>query len=129
MLPMSDGVRLHTLVVTPASLKHKQFPTVIDRSPYGMFNTELLADVFLLFGFAAVSQDLRGACKSEGKFSLWHTDEADGKETIDWIVRQPWSDGTIYEVGASADGIASFVLARAAPTALRAQLALSLIHI
>ena len=124
MLPMSDGVRLHTLVVTPASLKHKQFPTVIDRSPYGMFNTELLADVFLLFGFAAVSQDLRGACKSEGKFSLWHTDEADGKETIDWTVRQPWSDGTIYEVGASADGIASFVLARAAPTALRAQLAI-----
>ena len=53
MLPMRDGVRLHTLAVAPEPISAgKQWPTVIDRSPYGMHNTELIADLYLLFGFA-----------------------------------------------------------------------------
>lgn len=121
MLPMSDGVKLHTFAATPLHLFKKKYPTVIDRSPYGMFNTELLADVFLAFGFAAVSQDMRGTCKSEGTFTLWHKDREDGAETLKWITEQPWSDGRVYEIGASADGIAGFTLARASPPSLKAQ--------
>ena len=56
---MRDGVLLHTLVATPALSLKKSWPVVIDRSPYGQFGTELLADVFLLLDFAAVSQDVR----------------------------------------------------------------------
>jgi predicted acyl esterase len=122
MLKMRDGVRLHTVAVSPAPFQGgKQYPTVIDRSPYGMFNTELVADIFLLFGFAAVTQDMRGTCKSEGNFSLWHSDADDGADTIEWITQQPWSDGRVFQVGASADGIAGFVLARSHPAALKAQ--------
>ena len=73
----------------------------------------------LLFGFAAVEQDIRGTCKSEGNFTLWHSDGGDGMETLDWIVKQPWSNGEVYEIGASADGIASLMLAKQGPSQAR----------
>lgn len=121
MLPMSDGTKLHTLALSPDPLdKSKRWPTVIDRSPYGMFNTELIADLFLIFDFAAVSQDLRGCCQSEGNFSLFHDERRDGSETIDWITKQPWSDGQVFIVGGSADAIAGLELVRAALPAVKA---------
>ena len=112
MLPMRDGVKLHTIAVSPLFSTKKQWPTVIDRSPYGSLNTELLADLFLLFDFAAVSQDMRGCCQSEGNFTVWHEDTQDGTDTVNWILEQEWSNGVVYQIGASADGIASFELAK-----------------
>lgn len=62
MLKMRDGVELHTVWALPDKPKKGQtFTTVIDRSPYGDDATELVADVFLPFGFASVGQDFRGA--------------------------------------------------------------------
>ena len=120
MVPMRDGVRLHTVVATPP-LSRGPYPVVIDRSPYGEFGTELLADIFLLFGFAAVSQDMRGSCKSEGNFSMFRTDTADGADTVAWIAQQDWSDGRVYQIGGSADGIVSLELALAHPPSLQSQ--------
>ena len=121
MVPMSDGVRLHTNVISPFGSSKSQWPVVIDRSPYGGMHTELLADIFLLYDFVAVGQDMRGTCKSEGNFSNFHSDQKDGNETVNWIIQQPWSNGEVYEIGASADGIASLELGLASPKALKAQ--------
>ena len=118
---MRDNVSLHTIALSPLFSTKKQWPTVIDRSPYGEFNTELLADLYLLFDFAAVSQDMRGCCQSEGNFTVWHADENDGIDTINWIVAQPWSNGVVFEIGASADGIAAFEIARGHPAQLAGQ--------
>jgi predicted acyl esterase len=119
MLPMRDGVKLHTIAVSPLFSSKKTWPAVIDRSPYGSFNTELLADLFLLFDFAAVSQDMRGCCQSEGNFTVWHEDTADGTDTVNWILQQPWSNGQVFQIGASADGIAAFELAKTADANVR----------
>jgi predicted acyl esterase len=70
-LPMRDGVKLHTVWALPGQEKGHTFTTVIDRSPYGQTATELIADVFLPFGYAAVGQDFRGTELSEGTFQLW----------------------------------------------------------
>ena len=35
MLPMRDGVKLHTIALSPLFSSKKKWPTVIDRSPYG----------------------------------------------------------------------------------------------
>jgi putative CocE/NonD family hydrolase len=112
MLPMRDGVKLHTDILVPVHLKEpdRKFPTVIDRSPYGGTGTELLADIYLPFHAATVTQDFRGTRQSEGNFSLWHTATNDTADTIAWIRKQPWSDGRIYTMGASADGIASLLV-------------------
>jgi hypothetical protein len=112
MLPMRDGVKLHTDVLVPLHLEKpdKKFPTVMDRSPYGEFSTELVADIYLPFGAATVTQDFRGTQASEGNFTLWHKAANDTADTIAWIREQKWSDGRVYTVGASADGIASLLV-------------------
>jgi predicted acyl esterase len=35
MLPMTDGVKLHTRVALPRDYVGRKFVTVMDRSPYG----------------------------------------------------------------------------------------------
>ena len=112
MIPMRDGVKLSTDVLVPLHLKdpERKFPAVIDRSPYGHTGTELIADIYLPIGFATITQDFRGTGDSEGKFPLWHTATNDTADTIAWIREQKWSDGRVFTVGASADGIASLLV-------------------
>ena len=115
MLTMRDGVRLSTITTTPFRTNETHFTTVIDRSPYGFFATELFSQLLVLLGYAGVSQDMRGTCNSEGSYSLWHSDSNDAYDTMEWIVAQPWSNGKILSIGASADGIASFLMPLADP--------------
>jgi predicted acyl esterase len=82
---------------------------------------QLLADIFLPFGFVTVTQDMRGAAQSEGNFTLWHADADDSFDTGNWIVQQDWSNGVIYTFGASADGLAAFCTAYHSPEWLKAQ--------
>lgn len=56
-------------------------------------------------------QDFRGTHKSTGVFNLWKNSHNDTEDTVKWIVKQPWSNGEVYFVGASADGIAGLVMA------------------
>eukprot|EP00041_Stephanoeca_diplocostata_P004471 m.45537 g.45537 ORF g.45537 m.45537 type:complete len:563 (-) comp15135_c0_seq5:1057-2745(-) len=107
---MRDGVLLHSVLTLPGPDTEK-YSCVIDRSPYGPFGTELIADAFLLAGYAALGQDFRGTYQSEGDFNLWKNSYNDTYDTIQWIQKQPWSNGEIFMVGASADGIATLVLA------------------
>ena len=72
---------------------------------------ELFAQIFLPLGFASIEQDFRGTKLSGGKFDIWRECYNDTVDTIDWIVKQPWSNGVVHIMGASADGIAGLVLA------------------
>ena len=53
-----DGVKLSTEVLVPLHLEKpfRKFPAVIDRSPYGHTGTELIADIYLPFGYATLCQ-------------------------------------------------------------------------
>lgn len=108
MLPMRDGVQLHTFVDFPLVSEYQNLTAVMDRSPYGADALELIADIYLLFGFVGVRQDMRGTKQSQGNFSLWHTSANDSYDTMQWIGSQSWSSGKVFTVGASADGIAQF---------------------
>lgn len=55
----------------------------------------------------------RGTGKSEGNFTFWSTAAEDEQDTVAWIKKQPWSDGRVYQMGASADGINTYLAERA----------------
>ena len=110
-LPMEDGVHLHTEVVFPKNVQDTM-SAVLVRSPYGYFDLEKYADLYSLFGFVCVTQDWRGTGKSEGHFSLFQQEGQDGKKTLEWIQEQTWSNGKVFTFGASADGMASILLAK-----------------
>ena len=61
MLPMRDGVKLHTLIYLPRDTGDAggKYTAIVDRSPYGYGDMEWITDIFLPFGFVAVGQDIR----------------------------------------------------------------------
>ncbi len=73
MIPMRDGVRLHTRIFTPKN-QTRPLPIIMKRTPYGIagasgnFTTYLksLADEGYIFAF----QDIRGKYGSEGTFVM-----------------------------------------------------------
>jgi len=122
MVAMRDGVKLHTWIFLPRGHDPNQkYTAIMDRSPYGYTDLEWIADIFVPFGFVAIGQDMRGTEKSEGNFTMWQSDANDSRDLGDWIVQQPWSNGKIMTLGASADGIASLQTPKTSPAWLTSQ--------
>jgi predicted acyl esterase len=117
-----DGVKLHTRMFFPRDYVEGQKLTVVmDRSPYGQFGIELLADLFVPLGLVSVCQDMRGTGLSQGNFSNWKSDADDSEDLGNWVVQQPWSNGDIYTFGASADGLGAFTTNYNSPSWLKSQ--------
>ena len=93
---------------------------MIDRSPYGFWNgasRRHLPPLRLCCGL----WDRQGTCQSEGNFSIFHKDLDDGMDTLSWIGNKTWSDGKVFQIDTSADGITALELARGHPKALQGQ--------
>ncbi len=127
MVPMTDGVRLDTLVVQPAGAG--PWPTLLLRTPYPQLQSWLYTD-WAERGYAVVAQNTRGRYNSEGSDLAfagdgWGTpalgNHHDGLDTVNWIRAQTWSNGRIGTYGKSADGITQNLLAGANPPGLCAQ--------
>ncbi len=103
---MRDGVRLCTNVFPSAA---RRAPAVLVRTPYGKPDT-LSANyqAFVDAGFTVVVQDVRGRYHSQGRFSPPLQERNDGFDTLNWIARQPWSDGKVGMAGGSYQGIAQW---------------------
>ena len=109
-IPMRDGVRLSANVFLPS--EHARVPAILVRTPYGKgadITPHYLA--FVEHGYAVVVQDVRGRYESEGAFEPLHQEPADGDDTLNWIARQPWSDGKIGMMGGSYVGIVQWKVA------------------
>ena len=103
-VPMQDGVHLAANVFLPAETG--RFPTILVRTPYNK-GDDLLPNfrIFLEHGYAMVVEDARGRYASEGVFDPFGQEPKDGNDTLNWIARQPWSDGKIGMLGGSYLGI------------------------
>jgi uncharacterized protein len=120
MIQMRDGVRLHTVILTPKD--HTQpLPIIIDRTPYGVsgWNSDILNQAYeelIADGYIFVFQDIRGKFDSEGQFVMVRPprDKGDTKtadestdtyDTIDWLVKNvPSNNGRVGIFGGSYDG-------------------------
>jgi len=127
MIPMRDGVKLHTVIVIPKSAKDA--PIILTRTPYNasqraernasphMLSLLPLSDeVLVQGGYIRVYQDVRGKYKSEGEYLMTKpvrgplnktgTDHVtDAYDTIDWLVKNvPESNGRVGMIGSSYEG-------------------------
>lgn len=99
-LKMRDGVTLHTDVDESIFVGGKKVPAVLERSPYGDTQEELIALVFAeVLGYVGVRQDMRGTGQSGGNFTLWHDSRNDAYDTMAWLIQQPWSNGQVVRDG------------------------------
>lgn len=106
-IPMRDGVALAADLYTPPGAG--RWPTILIRTPYSRrSNTTRGYRFFAEHGYAVVAQDVRGRYGSGGSFGSIAQEGPDGSDTLNWIFRQPWSNGRIGMAGASYVGIAQW---------------------
>ncbi len=120
MIPMRDGVQLAADVYLPKlpGGEPRDLPALLTRTPYskdavpspppepqlarpGMGEH---GSYFASRGYAVVVQDVRGRYKSQGVWSMFETDAADGIDTCAWIGQQAWSNGKVGMFGTSYPG-------------------------
>jgi predicted acyl esterase len=130
MIPMRDGVKLHTVIVVPNSIATgSKAPIMLTRTPYnasgraGRMKSPHLAsilgdgdDAFIENGYIRVFQDVRGKYGSEGDYVMTRPvrgplnntpvdHSTDAYDTIDWLVKNvPQSNGKVGMVGSSYEG-------------------------
>jgi putative CocE/NonD family hydrolase len=127
MIPMRDGVKLHTVIVIAKGAKDA--PILLTRTPYNasgrvvrsesphMINALPEGDeLFVRDGYIRVFQDIRGKYGSEGTYVMTlpvigplnnsGVDEVtDAYDTIDWLVKNtPESNGRVGMLGSSYEG-------------------------
>ena len=116
MIPMRDGVKLHTLIFIPKGAKDAAI--VMSRTPYNvaLYDAAASADMLLRAGYIRVFQDVRGKYGSEGNYVVTMpargplnpgaVDHAtDSWDTIDWLVKNlPESNGRVGMIGSSYEG-------------------------
>ena len=119
MVAMRDGVKLYTAIYLPQS--SGPWPVVLTRTPY---SAERMgppsAGLWTSHEYAFVVQDCRGRFKSEGVDHPFMDDHLDGYDTVEWIAKQPWSNGKVGMVGASAMGMTANQASIARPPHLTA---------
>ena len=124
MVTMRDGARLATDVYFPARDGTKlqgKFPVILERTPYNKDGAAGgWAAYYTARGYACVAQDTRGRFGSEGVWHMMTDDAADGFDTSAWIVKQPWSAGSIGTIGTSYVGGTQHALALTDPPGLKA---------
>jgi len=112
-----DGVKLAANVFLPAG--QGPVAVVLSRTPY---LKDALGDLagysakkYTDAGYAFVMQDVRGKGRSEGFYEAFIPDLEDGYDTVEWVAKQPWSNGRVGMVGGSALGITTNLAAMGAP--------------
>jgi putative CocE/NonD family hydrolase len=130
MIPMRDGVRLHTVFLIPKGAKDA--PILLTRTPYDanaqvnhaqsshlgprLFGYDNPEEVIVEGGYIRVVQDVRGKYGSEGDYVMTRPlhgplnptpvdHSTDTYDTIDWLVKNvPESNGKVGILGISYDG-------------------------
>ncbi len=130
MIPMRDGVKLHTVILVPKGAKGAAM--LLTRTPYEadkltshaasshlgpvLQGYDNATDVIVEGGYIRVVQDIRGKFRSEGDYVMTRplrgpqnptaVDHAtDTYDTIDWLVKNlPESNGRVGILGISYDG-------------------------
>jgi uncharacterized protein len=133
MIPMRDGVKLHTVILVPRSAtKAKPSAILLTRTPYSadeltnhvqsshlgpaLWGYDNATEVIVEGGYIRVVQDVRGKYDSEGDYVMNRplhgpqnptpVDHAtDTYDTIDWLVKNvPECNGRVGILGISYDG-------------------------
>jgi putative CocE/NonD family hydrolase len=130
MIPMRDGVKLHTVIVIPKSARRA--PILLTRTPYNatgmvthadsshlgpiLVGYDNLTEIIVEGGYIRAIEDIRGKYGSEGDYVMTRplhgpqnptpVDEStDTYDTIDWLVKNiPESNGNVGILGISYDG-------------------------
>jgi putative CocE/NonD family hydrolase len=120
-VPVGDGASVCATIVRPKT--SGRLPALLEFTIY--------ADRAVTFsearrtasnGYVGVEGLTRGKGCGAGQPVPYEHDGADGAALVEWVSRQPWSDGRVATFGASYDGFTQWAIAKHRPPALRAMM-------
>ena len=124
MIPVRDGKRLSADLFRPDA--EGRFPAIVMYQPYRKDDVgrEGVGEHFYFAerGFVAVRLDARGTGTSEGVATDEYRlqEQLDGFDAVEWLARQPWSNGNVGMYGASYSGFTAIQVASHRPPHLKA---------
>ena len=124
-LTARDGTQLRYDLIRPDG--PGPFPTLLNYEGYAAGSdatdggVSAFSDRILQRGYALIGVSVRGTGCSQGTFDPFDaTMGTDGYDAIEWIAKQPWSNGHIGMIGVSFGGITQLVTAADRPPHLDA---------
>lgn len=115
MIPLRDGVQLEAWIFKPSGLRSKA-PTVFSLTQYDI-DGMTAGRYFTQRGYVYAQVFVRGRGNSGGAKAenLGLQVGRDGYDVVEWIARQPWSDGHVVMYGASFVGMTQWRTAAQIP--------------
>ncbi|MCL2602599.1 MAG: CocE/NonD family hydrolase, partial [Treponema sp.] len=124
-IPLNDGTRLAARMWFPES--DTPLPVILEYIPYRKGDGTRMRDepmhgYFSGHGYVVARVDMRGSGESDGLMmdEYLKQEQDDAVEVIDWLSRQPWSDGNVGMMGKSWGGFNCLQVAARRPPALKA---------
>jgi uncharacterized protein len=131
---MSDGTLIAVNIRMPKGyVEGRRYPTIFEMSGYdggssdgttpGNYGGEGSRGLTKVFeeDYVTIHASVRGTGCSSGEFDLFSWRSAlDGRDVVEWIAKQPWSNGDVGIYGHSYGGITGFMVAATRPPHLRA---------
>jgi putative CocE/NonD family hydrolase len=102
-IPMRDGVQLNATVYRPHAQK-ETLPVIFTFTPYIGDSYQDRAEYFAQNGYVYALVDVRGRGNSGGTFEPFANDARDGYDVVEFLARQPWSNGKVAMWGGSYAG-------------------------
>jgi uncharacterized protein len=128
-ITLPDGVRLSADLYRPEGAD-RELPVLLEYLPYRKHENRSrnypLYSYFVQRGYVVAAVDIRGTGNSEGRLiphEYSQIEHRDGEAVIDWLSKQPWSNGKVGMFGISWGGFNAIQLARRNPPALKAVIA------
>jgi len=131
-ITLPDGIRLSADLYQPTGGKAgEKFPVLLEYLPYRKHEARrrnyALYSYFVQRGYVVAAVDIRGTGNSEGRlipYEYSEIEQKDGEVVIDWLSKQPWSNGNVGMFGISWGGFNSIQMAARGPPALKAMVAI-----
>ncbi|NKF23612.1 CocE/NonD family hydrolase [Solimonas marina] len=119
-VPTADGASISVRVVRLRRLSGK-LPALLNFTIYADPQSSLNeARRSAAHGYVGVEGFTRGKWRSPDAPVAYEDDGRDADAVIDWIARQPWSDGRVGMYGGSYEGFTQWAAAKRLPKALKA---------
>jgi putative CocE/NonD family hydrolase len=113
-IPLRDGVELTATVFRPSGQK-EPLPVIFTLTPYVADSYQDRAMYFARHGYVYALVDVRGRGNSGGTFTPFAQEAHDGYDAVEWLARQPWSNGKVAMWGGSYAGYDQWATAKERP--------------
>ena len=114
-IPTRHGTTISAVVIRPNTLE-RPLPTLLE---FRLDDLQSYAKDCAAHGFVGVVANVRGT-ENSNAFVPFELEGEDARAAIDWIAKQPWSDGRVGIYGEGYGGYMAWAAAKGRPPALKA---------